>query len=83
MKTCGGIYLQIQNSVSDSVSVESTTICPNRPQSLQISFCQNVMILAMIGADSALYFSKNHLILWGSHFANQGPATYMDDRGET
>ena len=68
----GGIWPQIQTSVSDSVSVESLPFYENWLQSWQISFCQIVMILGQNGANSSTSFSKNHLILWGSHFAEQG-----------
>ena len=68
----GGIWLQIQTSVSDSVLVESLPFYENQLQSWQILFCQIVMILSQNGANSSTSFSRNHLILWGSHFAEQG-----------
>ena len=64
----GGIWLQIQTSVS----VESLPFYKNRLQSQQISFCQIVTILGQNGANSSTFFSKNHLILWGSHLQNRG-----------
>ena len=76
----GGIWLQIQTSVSDSVLVELLPFYKNQLQSWQILFCQIVMILNQNGANSSTSFSKNHLILWGSHFAKQG--RQLKTRGE-
>ena len=54
--TSGGIYVEIQTQVSDSVSVESLPFYENLLHSQQISFCRKVMILGPIGANSRVFF---------------------------
>ena len=59
---CNGIMAAWWDLASDSdlfqiqFSVELIAFWPNHPQSLQISFCQKVMILSLIGANSGVFF---------------------------